>query len=454
MSVSDRLREILRTSRLPGDALPAPKAPPEPRALESLEQILGGRWRQHANALSFVVERRTPSDVKHGCMFVGDIADGLAQSALHARLLTPAHPARTPFMFFDLETSGLNGGAGTCAFLVGCAWCTEDGAFLTRQYLLTCSGDEKAMLDIVAGELSRAGALVTFNGKSFDAPLLEMRYLFHRLEWAGANLPHLDILHPARLFWGDPEVRLKADPTYDSSSVRLQPDRDPERSCSLTTLERDLLGATREGDVPGFEIPARYFQFLRTGNARPLKAVLEHNRLDLLTLAALTARMLELVGEGPGKAANAREALALGRVYQRAGLEVRAREAFEHALMLSASMPARTAAPIRIDALRSLALTARRQRRYDDAASWWRQVLSVTGCPRSVEREALEALAIHHEHRLRDLEAARTFALENLVTAGRPSAVESARHRVARLERKLAVRTKGGLESPPLLEQA
>jgi len=271
---------------------------------------------------------------------------------------------------------------------------------------------------------------VTFNGKSFDAPLLEMRYLFHRLEWIGGELPHLDMLHPARMFWGDGD----------------------RQSCSLTVLEEELLGATRTGDVPGFEIPARYFQFLRTGNARPLKAVLEHNRLDLLTLAALTARMLELVGEGPEKAANAREALALGRVYQRAGLEVRATDAFEHALTLSASMPARSAAPIRIDALRSLALTARRQRRYDDAASWWRQVLSVAGRPRSVEREALEALAIHHEHRLRDLEAARTFALENLDAAGRPSAVESARHRIARLERKLAVRTKGGLESPPLLE--
>jgi HEAT repeat protein len=132
---------------------------------------------------------------------------------------------------------------------------------------------------------------------------------------------------------------------------------------------------------------------------------------------------------------------------------VRAGEAFERALALSGSMPPPSAAALRIDALRSLALAARRQRRYNEAASWWQQVLSVGGRPRHADREALEALAIHHEHRLRDLETARAFALGNLDAAGRPSAIESARHRVERLERKLAVRTKGGLERPPLLEQ-
>jgi uncharacterized protein YprB with RNaseH-like and TPR domain len=102
-----------------------------------------------------------------------------------------------------------------------------------------------------------------------------MRYMFHRLQWPGALLPHLDVLHPARLFWGTASARLQPDVAADSS----------RRSCSLIALEQEILGANRVGDVPGFEIPARYFQFLRAGDARPLGAVFEHNRLNLLSLA-------------------------------------------------------------------------------------------------------------------------------------------------------------------------
>ena len=88
--------------------------------------------------------------------------------------------ARPPFVFFDLETTGLSGGAGTLAFLVGCGWFDRDGSFVTRQFLLARHADERVLLEAVAAELARAGALVSFNGKSFDAPLLEGRYLFHR----------------------------------------------------------------------------------------------------------------------------------------------------------------------------------------------------------------------------------------------------------------------------------
>ena len=280
----------------------------------------------------------------------------------------------------------------------------------------------------VAGELARAGTLVTFNGKSFDAPLLEMRYMFHRLPWPGGTLPHLDVLHPARLFWGTAPVRLQPDFAAES----------PRRSCSLVALEQEILGANRVGDVSGFEIPARYFQFLRAGDARPLGAVFEHNRLDLLSLAGLTARLLQLLLDGPGKARDAHEALALGRVYERGGLQDRAVEAFERTMAMSRSMQESQAAPIRVDALRSLACAARRARRYHDAAACWRQLLDVPLCPRNTVREALEALAIHHEHRVRDLGVARTFALGSLNAASRTSASERARHRLARLERKLS----------------
>jgi hypothetical protein len=442
--------------------MPPAEAPRVP-ARDTLEQTLGGEWRQQGGARCFVVERRSQPDATYGGMRVAEMARSLAGAAIQAPLLTSAAPASPPFLFVDVETTGLSGGAGTYAFLVGCASFCADGAFLTRQYVLANHCDERPMLESVAGELAGAGALVTFNGKSFDAPVLEMRYMFHRLRWPGARLPHLDVLHPARLFWGAAPARQKAG-TADGGGVRLPPSREAsgfaeaaadrgsrdggprpdvaaestQRSCSLIALEQQVLGANRVGDVPGFEIPARYFQFLRTGDARPLGAVFEHNRLDLLSLAALTARLLQLLGDGPGKARDAHEALALGRVYLRGGLEDRAVEAFECAVALSRSMPEPQAGPIRVDALRSLACVARRARRYHDAAACWRQLLDVPLCPRNTAGEAFEALAIHHEHRVRDLGAARAFALRSLNAANRTSAGERARHRLARLERKLS----------------
>jgi hypothetical protein len=215
--------------------------------------------------------------------------------------------------------------------------------------------------------------------------------------------------------------------------VRIAGSEPGGHSCSLAALEQQVLGARRTGDVPGFEIPARYFQFVRSGDARPLAAVLEHNRLDLLSLAGLTARLLHLVRTGAAEARDPREAFALGCLYARAGIEARALEAYECAA--SGSMP-----PIRIVALRALAVIARRARRYEDAAGIWRQLLDIRSCPGRIAREAVEALAVHHEHRVRDLPAARTFALRltGLETERRPAWTDGARHRLARIERKLA----------------
>ena len=196
----------------------------------------------------------------------------------------PAWPSRAGaafirrrLCFFDLETTGLAGGAGTQAFLVGCA-ILEDGGLRVRQFLLPGFEHERALLAKVAEWTAAQGTLVTFNGRTFDVPLIETRYLLHRLTFPLAELPHLDMLHPARRLWKQrPAV---AGPPLDDDS------------CRLSVLERHLAGYHRVGDVPGFEIPSRYFRFVRDGNAHPLEAVLEHNRIDLLSLALVTARAL------------------------------------------------------------------------------------------------------------------------------------------------------------------
>jgi hypothetical protein len=200
-------------------------------------------------------------------------------------------------------------------------------------------------------------------------------------------------------------------------------------------LERRVLLAWRRRDIPGFEIPSRYFQFVRSRDPRGLVDVLQHNRLDLLSLAGVTARLLQLVAGGADAAADDREALALGKIYARAGDEVRARAALEKALESGRG------SIVEAEASRALALLERRARRHDRAAVHWRRVLDCMGCPGHLVREATEALAIHHEHRLRDLETAQAFALQHASEATHAASVAAARLRLARIQRKLAGRS-------------
>ncbi len=376
-----------------------------------LETLLGGRWYGHC----FIVEHRMAPSEKYGRMTIGELAEQLKASASEARVVSGSQEAGPPFVFFDLETTGLSGGAGTQAFLVGCAWFDDEDALRTRQYLLARYSDERAMLAAVAEDLGRAGALVSFNGKSFDVPVLETRFLFHRLDWTLSGRAHLDVLHPARRFW-------------------------KEDDCSLVVLEQQVLGAWRDGDISGYDVPARFFQFVRSGDARPLVAILQHNRLDLVSLAGLTSRLLEIVRGGADYAENAREALALGHVYTRARVDDRAIEAYERAVTLATTSRSRRAPLLVIDSLRALAVAYRRARRFDEAAQCWTALIE-SGCPSSLEQEAIEALAIHHEHRRRDLESAKLFAQRNLDVSHRQhreSVTAAAKQRLSRIERKLS----------------
>jgi uncharacterized protein YprB with RNaseH-like and TPR domain len=423
---SDVVSGFSRTEPEIASGSPTPEASAR-LAQGGLGRTLSGSWRETPSGRSFVISQRfAPGDL-HGRHRVVEFAETLEESSPAAALVGRSLAA-SPFVFFDLETTGLNGGAGTHAFLVGCGWFDEQGGFVTEQHLMTDFADERSMLGVVADDLRRAGTLMSFNGKSFDAPMLETRYLFHRLESPCANRPHVDLVHPARRFWGG----------------------DGEGGCSLGALEAQLLAVGRSGDVAGFEIPARYFRFVRTGDASSLVEVLHHNRLDLLSLAGLTARIFHLVQAGPGAATNAREALALGRVYREAGLDERAEDAFQRTLTLLEHETAgnrtndfwfaarrRERLALKVDAVRALALLARRQRRYEAAAARWQQLVELAECPAHISREAIEALAIYHEHRARDLAAAKMFALRGVELEAAPARGDAARHRLARIERKL-----------------
>ncbi len=325
-----------------------------------------------------------------------------------------------PVLFLDLETTGLSGGAGTVAFLVGCGF-FRDGAFHTRQFFLTGFAAERAMLHAVTSLLSRAACLVTYNGKTFDIPVMETRWVFHRVPPPWTELTHLDMLHVSRRLW------------------RSRGDDLDEAGCRLVTLERELFGVLRHGDVPGFEIPGRYFDYIRGGDGSLLEPVLLHNRLDLLSLACVTARALRLLREGHTATRDPQECLGLGRELVRLGDPVRADACFEAA----ANAPVASVA-VRAEALYALARRLRRARRYPEAAEAWRRLMAL-GPPRATLRsEAEEALAVHYEHRARDLDAAHEWAADAFRREPNARRREAFAHRLARLRRKMAVHAKGG----------
>jgi uncharacterized protein len=413
-------------------------------------EILGGRPVETPFGECLVIDRRYESDRRHGQLQIGDceLNDietlGVLDPSLprfsalagpHPRSLSlggPASPGYPPAprselreerprtVFIDLETTGLSGGAGTVAFLVGCGY-FDLGAFQVRQFLLTSFTSERALLAAVANFFEATDLIVSYNGKTFDVPVMETRWLFHRMEMPLDGMPHFDTLHAARRLW------------------RVRPDDLSDSGCRLASLERALFDVKRVGDVPGFEIPSRFFRFLRSGDPRPLEPVLEHNRLDLVSLAAVTAQAARLVQEGADGCPDGAQALALGRIFERAG-------AFDRAEACYRRGAEATNLDVRAEALYRLGLRCRRERRFSEAADAWRALMALTE-PSIVHRLtsgavlrqfAVEALAIYHEHRDKDLEAARELALFALDEGPDDRRADSYRHRLARLDRKLS----------------
>jgi hypothetical protein len=409
-----------------------------------LPDLAGAAWLQTPHGAVVVIDHEYPPEFVHGRVAVEDLAawdphvltivngkplhrepeppgPGIADCEMSAGAPASGGGQASP-LFFDLETTGISGGAGTVPFLVGCGY--FDGAvFRTRQFFLHGFAAERALLHAVTSFLEHVPMLVTYNGRTFDVPVMETRWLFHRMPVALEGVPHLDMLPPSRRLWRE-----------TAESVEL--------SCRLVALEHLICGVNRVGDVPGIEIPQRYFQYVRGGDARVLQPVLYHNRMDLLSLAALASRAQRLVRDGADAAGDDAECLALGRFLERRGHPADAERCYRRIIDARGASFAH-----REQALHALALLLRRSRRFREAAGAWQQLLSA-GLGRSgAVREAVEALAIHHEHREKDLSRARTLALRALHAERDPRRRDAVTYRLARLDRKLA-RAAGNTQLP------
>jgi uncharacterized protein YprB with RNaseH-like and TPR domain len=450
--LASRLRKIVRDN---------PVSPAPSRELSYVADVggeqepevtasrLGGTLRQGRSGACVVIDRVWAADHRHGTLQVAALRpDARMPLELFDRRLTASNWADR-VVFFDIETTGLSGGAGTLAFLAGCGW-FEGEAFRVRQFLLAGPAGEPTLLAALAEVFSDTSLLVTYNGRTFDVPTMETRWAFHRSASPTDDLPHFDMLPPARRLWGR-RGGMAPPGRRAGSHVRESGLGESPNSCSLTSLERRVLGFHRQGDVPGFEIPTRYFHFLRSGDPTALVDVIEHNQLDLLSLAAVMADGLRLANGGPDACRDASEQLALGRLYERSADTGRA----VHAYSAAASSGSREVGSV---ALARQAELLRREGRHDEACEAWQGVLRLATPERGLnmlERRAAEALAIHLEHRAKDpLEARRYAELLRSGSAGRRRA--DAEHRLGRLDRKSkkAGNSEGGHEAAPLLSDA
>jgi uncharacterized protein len=288
------------------------------------------------------------------------------------RLLAPDACAEVSdprqWLFLDTETTGLMGGTGTYPFMVGIAW-WDAGGLEVEQFFMRELSEEHALLLTLAERMAERPVLVTFNGKSFDWPLLETRYRMTRRIRPAAPRAHLDFLHPARNLW---RVRL--------GSVRL------------AELEKHVLGWNRGADLISEMIPQFYFDYLRGGSPEPLVQIFLHNQMDLRGLAGLASRIVAVLADPQTDGKDGLELFGVSRICERCGDTVRARKYY--AQSLDAVLPAETDRIAR----RSLARLAKREGDLPLALQLWESILGGS-------REGLEAyqqLAIHYERRARE----------------------------------------------------
>lgn len=293
----------------------------------------------------------------------------------------------TKWLFLDTETTGLAGGTGMYAFLVGLAW-WDSGGLQAEQLFMRDFAEEHSILHELSARLAERPVLVTFNGKAFDWPLLENRFTLTRAIPTPRLAAHLDLLHPARAIW---KLRL--------GSVRLV---ELERH----VLDARKLGWHREEDLLSAMIPQHYFDYLRGGPADPLAGVVRHNQMDLRGLAALVSKIDVLLASEnrPNEEVESLDLFGASRFLQRRGDSARAHTACARALSLGLPIE------FRPQARRELALHAKRRGDFESASRLWHELVAeLTGNPQDCIH-ACEQLAIFYERRARDFARAAEFA--------------------------------------------
>jgi uncharacterized protein len=349
-------------------------------ALE-VQPVLGGTLHGEAGHQFYLLTEEFPCDAVHGCIPFSAALDAIAEHIAFTACddtLDTFDPRRTAFV--DTETTGLAGGAGTVAFLIGVAYFDGDVLRL-EQCFMRDYDDEEPMLAYLGELFKRFDTVVSYNGKSFDLPLLRTRFIQNRIPARLDALTQFDLLHAARRFW----------------KRRLA-------QCNLTNIERHILQIHRQGDVPSELIPRLWFDYLRARDARPLERVFSHHKTDILSLVALTGWLAQCMASEGRTLEHTEDQLSLVRLYFR-------QRKYDEVLTYGRATLERVAEThLRRECLELMALACKRAGDFMQMADYWLRVLQET--PRDFV--ARHELAKYYEHRARDLAQAERVCLDAL----------------------------------------
>jgi uncharacterized protein YprB with RNaseH-like and TPR domain len=384
--------------------------PPVEKSLYSIDKVVEGYFSKNAYGEIFVVEQDYDNDYQHGIIHLATEFEMsiLSEWGQFSHLL----PIQlNDFVFLDTETSGLAGGTGTYAFLVGLGFRTENG-FKAVQFFMRDPSEEPALLAELNRWITPFKSIVTYNGKSFDVPLLNTRHIINGFTPPFEAFHHVDLLHLARRLWKN---------------------RLPSRRLGDLEVEILKLGRT-DDEVPGWMVPELYFDYLKTHDARPLEGVLYHNRMDIVSLAALfvyTAQLLQDPFSLPEP--HSLDLIAIARLYEYLGRLEQATKLFE------ASLEQGLPKDFYTDTLLRYAEIAKKQADLDTALALWQK---------AVDHGSLQAcleLAKINEHQYKNInqavdwvnQATRLVENSSLSRAQKRVELSALEHRLERLNKKL-----------------
>lgn len=361
-----------------GHLAPETKPSKNPHGIEA---VIEGRDIPTVYGQAFLTEREFPLDYQHGVIQLcssGEM-DILARWSATPRI---SGPGKKNIVFLDTETSGLAGGTGTYAFLVGIGYQAETGFHLT-QFFMRDPGQETPLLAALDQWLAGFDVIVTFNGKSFDVPLLNTRFVMNGFTTPFNRFEHVDVLQIARKLWRD---------------------RLPSRA--LGELEKEIVRFYRTtDDIPGWMIPQIYFDYLHNGDARPLSGIFYHNAIDILSLAALFGRIGEMLKDPIQNASEyGLDLAAIARLYEEMGMLEEAVGLYERSLNLG-DLPE----PFLLKTMERYALLRRRQQDWGKAVQLWQKAAEYGHLAACIE------LSKYYEHRERNFTEALDWARKALL---------------------------------------
>jgi len=369
-----------------------------------LEELVGGRWINTPFGDIFRAEYAWDLNELYGKCNLSTIFS-IDKPSFSDTFCTPIPPSWESLIFVDTETTGLSGGSGTVAFMIGLGF-IKNGLFHVYQYFISRLSHEEGMLELIRDLLNNFHTLVTFNGKIYDIPLLNTRFVMNHLPPLDPETPHADLLHHSRNLW-----------------------KFSQENCKLTSLERDKLGYIRDEDIPGEMIPGVYFEYMRLNRVDLLAKVFIHNRWDIITMLAILIRILES-HERVQAEENPLDDYAKGRLFRNRLDFERSVAHYRFVLKSDISLQRRQ------KTLLELASIHKKQGMWREALEAWTEACH-SQYPFSYE--AYVERAIYHEHREKNYETARQIVEEALanIPFRRRTEIESLEYRLSRIIRKL-----------------